>query len=49
MVGDGGAREVRKMFINLSSSTFTPINYWENKSITSLKLWVEALSEGDGR
>lgn len=46
MVGEGGAKEIRKWLLNLSGATSTPMNYWEKQSLASLKAWTEALSEG---
>lgn len=46
MVGNGGAKEIRRWLLNLSLNTNNPIFYWKKETLISLKAWTEVVSEG---
>lgn len=48
MVGNGGAKEFRRMFLSLSAATFTSMEFWMNESLNSIKAWKEALADNEG-
>lgn len=47
MVGeDGNARTLRKLFLNITTNTWTSLEYWLNMPFIELIPWLELLAEG---
>lgn len=47
MVGtDGGAQDIRKIYIQLSMLSNDGIAYWQSKTFVELRPWIEAFAEG---